>query len=71
MIAGVAINARRYPNADTTLKKKVDQSTLLFLDPENLIIPVHAARVPLNMLEKRWTAKIHSPVANINARWAT
>ena len=68
LIAGFAINVRRYPNADPAIVKEKNQATLLFLDPEHLLQPVHAVKVPLNMLDRSWIAKIWHPAANVNAK---
>jgi hypothetical protein len=71
LIGGFVINAKRCPNADPKLNKDKDRATVLYLDPDHLLQPVHQARVPLNMLERNQFAKICQPVSNVNARWAT
>lgn len=59
---------RREANADSKLKANKDQATRLYLDPQHVMSPTHSAKLALYMLKKEWTAKIHAPADDVDAR---
>jgi hypothetical protein len=70
LLGGFVINMQRKPNDDPKNVHHKDQATVIYMDSDCLMQPVHAAKVPLNLLDRPLAAKICQPVDNVNARWA-
>jgi hypothetical protein len=69
-LGGFVVNIQRNPNDDPKLVHLKDQATVIYMDPNYLMQPMHTAKVPLYMLDRAQTEKICNPVGDVSARWA-